>query len=105
VTLRVQITFDTGHIFDAFEGFSRQNTASQTARKFSYYFGHGNSNLFLFDTHGQYGPGCHLELGEGRIFEGDDALNGFSLADMDFPKAFGIIHKFFDGKSFPWERQ
>jgi hypothetical protein len=102
---RAEFRFHAGHTFDVYEGFKRDRVGAPISRKFSCYFGDGGRELFQFDTHGMYGEDCHLELNGVRLFAGNPDLRGFSPADMDFPTAFGIAHRFLDGERFPWERE
>lgn len=106
VTLRIEFEFHSGQVLVITDNHKRMDIRSQPARRFSYYFGDDSGRIFLIDTHGKHGEPCHAHLyaGKLRFEEGDNRLGGFSLSTISFPKVFGLVAKYLEGKPFPWDK-
>jgi hypothetical protein len=109
VTFKARVRFETGHIFEILDKFSRKSlSGNKWTRQFSYFFGIVEDNeakrIFLFDTHGLYGVGGHLHPDDDeRLMAGDPSLNGFSPEDIDIIDCCGFVDLHFNGDPFPWD--
>jgi len=107
VTFRAKVRFEAGHVLEIADHFQMESSGDEWVRQFSYFFGLSKNDetkrVFLFDTHGLYGP-AHLDLGDDeRLSVGDPRLKGFSPEDVNVIDVCNFVDLYFDGKPFPWD--